>query len=324
MLLHPKVLARHCLTPLASSVGMKKLIKLAERQHAVFHRTQALECGVSPEQLLAMIRDGRIERAVRNVYRMAGSVRTWRQKLMIAVLAAGPGAAVSGRAAAALWGIPGYREGRVEVTQQRRPSRRYKVAWEHSSRFFPAHHVRVIDGIPVTSVERTVFDLCGKSNRGRAKWLVKSAVSRNLTTLHKLTVCLTETGAFGRPGTVMLRAVLAAVEDVQAPTESQLEELVEKVLTAAGLALPSRQVEVGGTTAPIGRIDFLYREFGIVIEADSKRWHGNWVATEADHERDALLTAAGFHVIRTNYQQLVERPDLLVNALKGAMSRAAA
>lgn len=304
---------------------MKKLIKLAERQHSVFHRSQALKCGVSPEQLLAMIRDGRIERAVRNVYRMAGSVRTWKQKLMIAVLAAGPGAAVSGRAAAALWGVPGYREGRVEVTQQRRPSRRYKVAWEHSSRFLPSRHIRVIDGIPVTSVERTIFDLCGRVAKWeRAKWLVKTSVSRKLTTLHKLSVCLTETGAFGRPGTVMLRAVLAAVEDTEPPTESQLEELVERVLTAAGLALPSRQVEVGGTTAPIGRIDFLYREFGIVIEADSKRWHGNWVATEADHERDALLTAAGFHVIRTNYQQLVERPDLFVNALKGAMARVAA
>jgi very-short-patch-repair endonuclease len=255
---------------------------------------------------------------------MTGSVRTWKQKLMIAVLAAGPGAAVSGRAAAALWGIPGYREGHVEVTQQRRPSRRYKVAWEHSSRFLPAHHIRVIDGIPVTSPERTVFDLCGRAKWGRAKWLVMSAVSRNLTTLHKLTVCLTETGAFGRPGTVMLRAVLAVVQDDQPPTESQLEELVERVLIGGGLALPSRQVEVGGTTAPIGRIDFLYREYGIVIEADSKRWHGGWIATEADHERDALLTAAGFHVIRTNYQQLVERPDQFVNAIKGAMARAAA
>ena len=303
---------------------MKKLIKLAERQHAVFHRTQAYACGVSPEQLLAAIRDGRIERAVRNVYRMSGSVRTWKQKLMIAVLAAGPGAAVSGRAAAALWGIPGYREGRVEVTQLRRPSRRYKVAWEHSTTFLPKHHIRYIDGIPVTSPERTVFDVCGRANWERAKWLVKGAVSRKVTTLHKLAVCLAETGTFGRPGTVMLRAVLAAANDDEPPTESQLEELFERVVSAAGLRLPSRQVEVGGTTAPIGRIDFLYREYGIVIEADSKRWHGNWIATEADHERDALLTAAGFHVIRTNYQQLVERPDLLVNAIKGAMARAAA
>src|SRR5581483_7261359 len=179
-------------------------------------------------------------------YRMSGSVRTWKQKLMIAVLAAGPGAAVSGRAAAALWGIPGYREGRVEVTQLRRPSRRYKVAWEHSTTFLPKHHIRYIDGIPVTSPERTVFNVCGRANGERAKWLVKSAVSRKLTTLHKLAVCLAETGTFGRPGTVMLRAVLAVFFNDAAPTESQLEELFERVLSAAGLRLPSRQVEVGG------------------------------------------------------------------------------
>ena len=297
-------------------------MKLAARQHSVFHRNQAVECGLTDRQLWRLIDDGVIERACRSVYRLTGSQRTWRQRLMIAVLAAGPGAVVSGRAAAALWGIPGYNEGPVEVTQPRRPSRRYKVAQEHSSRFLPAHHVCEIDGIPVMSIERTVFDVAGHSGARRAKALVKRVLGRKLTTMHKLVITLTETGARGRAGTRMLRAVIAGL-DADPPTESELEDLVVAVLLAAGVELPDRQAEVGGTTAPIGRIDFLHRLARVVIEADSKAWHGEWVATEADHRRDALLTAAGYHVLRTNWRQLVEEPEIFVAAVRGALERAA-
>ena len=242
---------------------------------------------------------------------------------MVAVLAAGPGAAVSGRAALALMGVPGSQEGPVEITQPRRPSRRFKVADEHSTCFLPESHVRIIDGIPVTCIERAVFDVSGRVSERRAKQLVKTVVGRRLTTIAKLATVLAETGAHGRRGTKMLRVVLAALAR-EPLTESELEDLVLAVLRAAGIELPVRQVEVGGTTAPIGRIDFLYRLARIVIEADSKRWHGDWVATEADHRRDALLTAAGYHVIRTNWGQLVDEPELFVSAVLGALQRAAA
>jgi very-short-patch-repair endonuclease len=302
---------------------MKKLMKLVSRQHCVFHRDQAIELGVTGERLHTLLRNGIIERACRSVYRLSGSTPTWRQKLMIAVLAAGPGAAVSGRAAAALWRIPGYGEGPVEITQSRRPSRRFKVADEHSSRHLPAEHIRTIDGIPVTCIERTVFDIAAHSGERRAKHLVKLVVGRKLTAISKLAAVLIEMGARGRRGTRMLRAVLAGLAE-EPLTESELEDLVLAVLRAAGIELPERQIEVGGTKAPVGRIDFLYRVARIVIEADSKRWHGDWVATEADHRRDALLTAAGYHVIRTNWGQLVDEPELFVNAVLGALQRAAA
>lgn len=302
---------------------MRKLRKLAEKQYGVFSSTQARSCKVTAAHLKGMLRSGEIERVVWGVYRVAGSVPSWHQRLMIAVLAAGPGAAISGKAAAALWRFPGYDPGPVEIVQTRRPSRRFHYGHEHTTTFLPDRHVRIVDGIPVTSPERTLFDLCGHATEKRATWLVKTAISRKFTTAPKLAVVLAETGAFGRPGTRMLRLVLAALQDDEPPTESELEDLVLAVLAAAGLDLPSRQIQVGGTTAPIGRIDFLYRVSAIVIEADSKRWHGNWVATENDHRRDALLTAAGFHVIRTNYQQLVEEPELFVNAIRGALARAA-
>lgn len=301
---------------------MKKLMKLAERQHGAFSWSQAKTAGVGPNDLKVLLRREVVTRAVLGVYVLSGSPDTWRRKLMVAVLAAGPGAAVSGRAAAALWRVPGYAEGRIEVTQLRRPSRRNPNGHEHSTTFLPAHQVKVIDGIPVTSIERTVLDLCGRIYLHRATRLVKTVVGRKMTTLKDLGVTLIETARQGRPGITMLRQVLGELAEDNAPTESELEDLVVAVLKAAGMEQPVRQVEVGGTTAPIGRIDFLFRAAGIVIEADSRAWHGEWVATEDDQRRDAFLTAAGFHVVRTNWRQLLEDPDLFVAAVRGALRRA--
>ena len=141
---------------------MRKLMKVAGRQHGAFSATQAKQLDVTHEQLRGKLKAGIIERAAWGVYRLVGSPNTWRQRVMIAVLAAGPGAAASGRCAAALLGLRGYREGPVEVTQTRRPSRRNPVTHtrEHSSRFLPEHQIRMIDGIPVLCVERVVFELC--------------------------------------------------------------------------------------------------------------------------------------------------------------------
>jgi hypothetical protein len=146
---------------------------------------------------------------------------------------------------------------------------------------------------------------------------------RKLTTIGKLGVVLAET-APGRP-TRNLAAALVKTGDETQLTESELEDLVLAVLRAAGLPLPEPQVEVGGTTAPIGRTDFLYRLARLVIEADSKKHHGeNWLVIVADQRRDKLLVAAGFQIIRTNWHELVNEPELLVNAVRAVLERVGA
>ena len=299
-------------------------MRLAGRQHSVFTWDQAIDSGVAPAEMKVLARRGAIERVVLGVYRVAGSPETWRQKLMIAVLAAGEGAAVSGRAAAALWGIRGYPEGIVEITQTRRPSRRHPYGVEHSSRYLPAEHIRAVDGIPVTSVERTVVDMCARIGTKRAEWLVKTVCSMKLTAIGKLAEMVVEMAKPGRKGIRLLRATLAAVDDGTPMDASELERLVLAVLKAAGLPLPDREVEVGGTTAPVGRIDFLFRKARLVIEADSKAWHGGWIATESDQRRDKKLIAAGYYIVRTNWRELVEEPELFTGAVAALLERAAA
>lgn len=302
---------------------MDRLLELAARQHSVIGREQALAQGMTVGQLGARVRRGKLEIAARGVYRVPGSVPTWEQRLLAAVLATGSDAAASRRSAAALWRIPGFRPGPVEVTQARGASARNPRPGLHQSRYLPPEQVRVVDSIPTTSPERTILDLCGCVHRMRAERALDNSLAMDLTNVQQLGLMLACTGARGRPGTALLRRLLAVRTADYVPPASELEALVLAVTEAAGVERPDRQAWIGGTRAPVGRVDFVYRAARVVIEADSRRHHSSWLDVQADHRRDLLLAAAGWRIIRVNWHQLVEEPELFVSAIRAALRTAA-
>jgi hypothetical protein len=302
---------------------MDALMELAAGQHSLIGREQALAYGMTVRQVEGRVRTGRWEIAARGVYRLAGSVPTWEQRLMAAVLATGSGAAAWRRSAAALWRLPGFPRGPIEVTQGRGPSARNPGTGLHESRFLPPDQLRVVNAIPTVCVERTLLDLCGCVHPQRAERALDNALAMDLTTVRKLGVMLAGTGRRGRPGTAHLRRLLGVRTADYVPPASELEALLLAVLDAAGVGRPVPQDWVGGTCAPVGRVDFVFREAGLVVEADSRRHHSSWLDVEADHRRDLLLVAAGWRVIRVNWHQLVEEPELFLRALRAALRKAA-
>jgi len=303
---------------------MDPILKLAAGQHSVVGRGQALALGMTPGQIDARVRRSRLEIAGRGVYRVPGSVPTWEQRLLTGVLAAGPGSAASRRSAAALWRLPGFGPGPVEITQARGTSSRNPVDGLHESRFLPPHQIRIVNCIPVTGPERTLLDLCGSVHPRRSERALDNALAMDLTTVQRLGLMLAETGRRGRPGTALLRLILAVRTDDYVPPESELEALLLAVLDGAGVRRPDRQEWVGGTKAPVGRVDHVYRAARVVIEADSRRYHSAWLDVQADHRRDLLLTAAGWRIIRVNWHQLIKEPELLVAAVMAFLGSAAA
>jgi hypothetical protein len=304
--------------------AMDRINELAERQHSLIGREQALAHGMSTRQIEGRLRTGRWRIAARGVYAVVGSLQTWEQRLLAAVLAAGLGAAASRRSAAALWHLPGFHPGPIEVTQGRALSVRTPATRVHESNLRPPHQVRVVNGIPTVSVERTVLDLCGSEHPKRAERALDNALAMELTTVQKLGLMLAETGRRGRPGTALTRQLLAVRTVDYVPPASALEALVVAVLEAYGIEQPERQDRVGGTTAPIGRVDFVFRTARLVVEADSRRHHSSWLDVEADHRRDLLLAAAGWTIVRVNWHQLVEEPELFIAAVRAHLRRAAA
>jgi len=65
---------------------------------------------------------------------------------------------------------------------------------------------------------------------------------------------------------------------------------------------PRRQVPTLG----VGRVDFLFGE-RLIVEVDGAAFHAGIGAFEADRERDAILSARGYRVLRFSYHQVMER-----------------
>lgn len=303
---------------------MNDVLALAATQHGVVTLAQSL-VWVTYAAIRHAVAVGMFDRPYRGILRVAGSVPTWQQDLMVLLLRAGAEAAVSHQAAARLWGLNHFEDALACVVVPRRPHRTLGGAVHHTA-FLPAHHITQLDGIRVTTAARTVLDVIGRKpyvhDVDAAFWVVNDALRRKLTTIHELRAVMLECAACGRNGVGVMRQVLDRISPSYVPTASELEDLVLRVLAAAGLPAPSRQRSVGGTRAPVGRVDFYYPEWRLVIEADSERWHAGWAQQEADRERDLKLMATGIRVMRVTWRQLKSKPELLVDAVR-AVQRAA-
>src|SRR5512133_277689 len=89
---------------------------LAGRQHGVVARRQLLARGAHPQAIKHRVATGRLHPVMRGIYAVGRPQLTQRGRWMAAVLACGPGAALSHFSAAALWGIGTQGERPLEVS----------------------------------------------------------------------------------------------------------------------------------------------------------------------------------------------------------------
>lgn len=295
---------------------MEAFLRLGSDQHGAFAVWQLNDVS----RIRFAERHGIIERVHRGVYRIRGSVDTWHQRVMIHVLAAGPGAAACLRTAAALLGIPGFKRDVIEVVRPWKHARRSRPHWLHESTYLPEHHITVIQGIPCVRLDRTLFDLCAVLWVERAKAVLKSALSRGLTTYGRLEKMFFETARRGRKGSALMRAFLDNY-DGKAVTESELEDMVESVLEDANITGFRRQVNLGNDEKFIGRRDWKHDTAPVAIEAHSGEFHTDWAVQVADYYKSLESSAIGVHTIPVTFRILVEHPEVFVAAVRTELAR---
>jgi very-short-patch-repair endonuclease len=122
----------------------------------VISRRQLLAAGLGSRAIERRLEAGRLHRLFRGVYALGHAKLSQRSRWMAAVLAGGPDAVLSHRSAAPLWGLMRARGTQIEVSAQYARGRPGIAV--HQSRMGRADRT-VRDGIPVTTVARTLFDL---------------------------------------------------------------------------------------------------------------------------------------------------------------------
>lgn len=303
---------------------------IAARQHGAVHRLQLLGRGATEHAIRRALERGELIRAGSSVYAVAGSPRTWRQSLMVAVLDAGPGACASHRAAAILLGIA-HRDAQevVEISVPRPRSGRIAGVIVHRGLDLTTEYVTAVDGIPCTGPHRTLVDLGAVERYGVVKDALERALQAKLCTLRAAEWALARLSQRGRAGCGVIRLVLTERElQAAAPHRGLLEPRYAGLSKRFGLPQYVYQHKVfddDGTLVAI--IDFAYPELKVAIEVDGFETHGTPWAMTKDFERDHLLELKyGWRVIHFTWHMVLQRPDYvarqvlaLLDARSGAL-----
>lgn len=271
---------------------------LAERQHALVTLRQASGEGVAERTVWNRHATGRWDRLHRNVYRIAGAPRTWEQDLLAACLAVGGSVAVSHRAAASVAGILPFAFDGVELTvvYARAPAPRGVIV--HRLRDLTERWIVEQDGIPVTSVARTLVDLGAVAPTGTVARALDRAVGRRLVTLGEVRRALDAVARKGRRGVGVMRTLLDE-RGVGADPAGVLEARMAALLRAHGLPRADAEFEVRDDRGLfLGRVDFAYPELKLAIEVDGYESHVALDAFRHDRARQNDLVEAGWTVLR--------------------------
>jgi Transcriptional regulator, AbiEi antitoxin/REase_MTES_1575 len=297
------------------------IARLAERQHGVVSLAQLLLLGLSRSAVAKRARQGRLTRIHRGVYAVGHGRLTLRGYWMAAVLAHGPGAVLSHRSAAALHGIRPDNRPKTDVTVPRPSARSRSGIVVHRSTTLQPADITTIDGIPCTSLARTLLDLADVIDRQGVERAVSQAEVLGIFDLREVEEVLSR--ATGRHGAGVVRSVLAEY-DGPTLTEKELEERFLALCRAASLPKPEVNAWITLDDGIAYKIDFLWRAERLAVETDGWETHRTRQAFENDRRRDRRLRVAGWDVVRFTWRDVEREPGEAtaeLAALREARSR---
>jgi very-short-patch-repair endonuclease len=281
------------------------------------HQLQLL--GLSKSAVSRRARTGRFHRIHRGVYAIGYPKLTGYGDWMAAVLACGPRAVLSHRSAAALWGLRADNRRKSDISLPS-PSARPKQAIEvHRTVTLTAEDLTSVDGIPCTTLARTLVDLGDVVGRRAVERAVEQAEVLRLFDLREIERAIERAGPRRGPG--LLSSVL---ENLEGPTltQSELEEAFLALCREA--ALPTPEVNAWETLEDGSaiKIDFLWRKERLAVETDGHPFHRTRQSRERDTKRDQLLRLAGFEPVRFTGRQVALEKEWVTRTLLALACRA--
>jgi very-short-patch-repair endonuclease len=283
---------------------------LAARQHGVVALGQLAGLGLDRNAVAYRVRVGRLHRLHPGVFAVGHAVVTRRGRFMAAVLSCGDRALLSHRSAAVHWGLLSDTGARAEVSTPRQRRSRPGVR-VHVTRTLVRRDAAIHDGIPITSVARTLLDLADVAPPRHVERALHQADVLRLFDLRALDAVLAR--ANGRRGAAVLRAALA---EPPVFTRSEFEEAFLALVRAAGLPAPRMNAFAEGF-----EVDAYWPDHKLAVELDSRRYHFTRKRFETDRERDIVLLRAGVRTARVTDTRLSRAPQGVAGDLRALLAR---
>lgn len=298
----------------------------------LLRRADAVRQGYSDAELARLVRRRELERVQRGSYTVASHElpqdAVARHALDVRAILAGlraPSVACS-VSAAAVHGLPvwGVQLARVHVL-------RPPPARGNGSSRLHVHIARVaegdrtlVNGVPVTTVTRTVVDVARSAPFEPAVVIADAALRARLTSTERLRECLARMGTV--PG---VRAAARVLDFADGLSESVGESRSRVLMHRLALPAPDLQVRVlNGKGAEIGRCDFGWEQHRTIGEFDGRIKYGRLLrpgqhpgdAVFAEKRREDTLRDHSWEVARWTWDDL-RRPPLVAARIRRAFAR---
>lgn len=290
-------------------------------QHGVGADHQIRACGVSLRQQKSLIAAGTWTRHCAGVVGASGAPATWKQRVMVAVLAV-RGAAACGRSAARLHGFDGFGsfDGvKIAIPRPARGAAVPGVRYTSMSRLSDGQ-IEIIDGIPVMGVPLTLIHLAagGHSAAKALDGVLRGGFDPTL--LREFFEGWRNRGVSG-PSEML--DLLADRIDRRLP-RSWFQRVAKDVFARHGIRLVDEWPVHDAQGRPLAELDLACVELMVGVECQSWEWHGSPAAQLRDLRRKRALRALGWDIVDVWWADLHRPAEVLADlalALTNARAR---
>jgi very-short-patch-repair endonuclease len=250
-----------------------------------------------------------MQRMHKNVFLLGAAPPTPMARARAGVLACRPHAVASHRSAACLFGLlPEIEGAEVHVTVVGRNPGVHPGIRLHRVATLERPDVTTINGIPVTSIARTICDLAATESAHDTERAFQEALFRDKTVDRAVAAVLTREPR--RRGARVIRSLLTDPR----LTRSERERRVLKLIAQAELPKPLTNVPLHGYVA-----DVFWPQHNLILEFDGWQGHGHRLAFESNRKRDQVMLAAGLRTLRVTDRQLTNEPIALTARIAQSM-----
>lgn len=236
--------------------------------------------------------------------------------MLAAVLASGDGAVLSHGSAAELLGLWEKRSVPVDVIAPSQSGRKIRDIRWHNVRRPLRDEVELRDGIPCTTVSRTLTDMAGRTGPTSLRRLVEQAAVLRALDVREVDRVLARGRRRGAPN---LRAVLdvwRSSDERKLILRSPLEAKLLPALLENGVPRPECNVKLRIDGGRPVEIDMLWRDRRLAIEVDGEATHGTRAAFQSDRQRAQRLVAAGYRVAGVTWRQVEDELPAVLDRIR--------
>lgn len=283
-------------------------------------RAQVRGCGGDDALTRRRLRAGAWLKVAPGIYALPAPA-SFQRRLWVGHLASGPDSLVSFEAAGAVHEFLSCPPNRVILIGAHSGWQRIDGVFVHQINDVLPHHRMTISGLPVTTRSRTIVDLAAVVRLPRLALILDDQVTHRRVSYVEVGQVLKEVARRGKPGVRKLTAVLDERGSKHVPSASVAEAQFVEALRRAGEPLPIPQYRFPGQQFTDGCVDGAYVDALLIVEVDSRTWHGRIANIKHDRDRDGESSRHGWLTRRVLAEDIVNDPEGQVGIVRDIRRR---